>query len=107
MASSCCFRKIPRTLQRGAVGARTWRGQGQSLVKVRVLAPRDSCTPAHTHNIELLIRREAAASLSLSLSLSGRHWEAGVWVSSADSFQAGVARQRAGLNSLGIAPPRV
>ena len=33
--------------------------------------------------------------------------QAGVWVSSADWFKAGVARQRAGPTSLGIAPPRV
>ena len=33
--------------------------------------------------------------------------QAGVWVSSADWFKAGVARQRGGPTSLGIAPPRV
>ena len=39
--------------------------------------------------------------------MAGRHWEARVWVSSADWFKAGVARKLAGPTSLGIAPPRV
>ena len=36
--------------------------------------------------------------------MADRHWEAGVWVSSADWFKADVARQRAGPTSLGILP---
>ena len=36
--------------------------------------------------------------------MAGRHWEAGVLVSSADWFKAGIARQRVGPISLGIAP---
>ena len=39
--------------------------------------------------------------------VDGRHQEAGVRVSSADWFKAGVARQRVGPISLGIAPARV
>ena len=53
-----------------------------------------------------------AISLGMSVTrrgkgMTGRHREAGVRVSSADWFKAGVARQRADPISLRIAPPRV
>jgi len=39
--------------------------------------------------------------------MAGRHWEAGLRVSSADWFKAGVARQRVGPISLGSRLVRV
>jgi hypothetical protein len=50
---------------------------------------------------------EGAPSECNPTRVDGRHREAGVRVSSADWFKAGVARQRADPISLGIAPPRV